>query len=210
MAIVTESGTVDDGLVGSFSYTLSVNDQSGDFTGSFTFSNYHGSGSTTVSGPVNVSGTYNIGAGVIDHIYFSMPSLLITDGVSSVTASGSVDLLNGNPSTATVNLYLANNLTGKTAWIDHYTQNVTEGAGYVDVTESGKIYLHDYGYVVVSTATPFRYMVGSATPSSGVLVITGSSNGRVRLTALDAASYSVDVDANGDGAYEVSIPHTWI
>jgi hypothetical protein len=75
---------------------------------------------------------------------------------------------------------------------------------------SGKIYLHDYGYVVISTSTPFRYLAGSTYPSIGTMIVTGSSNGRARLTVIDSASYNVDVDADGDGTYEISTSHTWI
>jgi hypothetical protein len=209
-AVVTESGTFDDGFGGSFSYTISVDDQTGNFTGSFAFTNFHGDAGASLSGSMTASGSFDMGAGTFGHLQFSFLSLTITDGVSSETASGSIDLWAGNPSTATVNLFLSDSATGKTIWIDHFTMNVSEGADYVEVAESGTIYLHDYGSVTVSTATPFRFVAGSATPSSGVLVITGSTNGRVRLTAIDATSCSVDVDANGDGIYETTSTHPWI
>ncbi|HZW37400.1 MAG TPA: hypothetical protein VFF01_10690, partial [Candidatus Deferrimicrobiaceae bacterium] len=156
------------------------------------------------------SGNFNMAAGTFNHLQFSFPSLAISDGVSTQTAAGSVDLWSGNPSTATLNLFLSDSLTGKTIWIDHFTIHVTEGIDSSEVTESGTIYLHDYGFVVVSTATPFHYAAGSATPSSGVLVISGSSKGKVVLTAIDATTCSVDVDADGDGSYEATFTHPWI
>ncbi|NJD61397.1 MAG: hypothetical protein FIA93_01580 [Deltaproteobacteria bacterium] len=207
--VVTESGTFDDGFGGSFSYTLSVDDQTGDFTGTFTFADFHGDAGMSMSGSMVASGNFDIAAGTFIRLRFSFPSLTITDGASSATASGSIDLWAGNPSTAIVNLYLADDFTGKTVWIDHFTFNVTEGAGFSDVTESGTIYLHDYGFVVVSTATPFTFATGSATPSSGVLVITGRSNGKVRLTAIDTTTCSIDVDADGDGVYESTYLYPW-
>jgi hypothetical protein len=209
-AIVTESQTIYSEFGGSATYTLSVDDQTGDFTGSFTFNDFHGDSGTAISGSMIASGSFDMNAATFNHLRFSIPSLSITDGISSETASGSIDLWFGTPSTATVNLFLADSLTGKTIWIDNFTVNITEGADYTDATESGKIYLHDYGFVVVSTATPFHYANGSATPSSGVLVITGSSNCRVRLTAIDETTCSVDVDANGDGSYESSFSYPWI
>lgn len=209
-AIVTESGTIDDGFGGTFTYSISADDQTGNFTASFLFNDFHGDSSASISGSMIASGSFDLQAGIITHLQFSMSSLVITDGASSVTASGSIDLWAGNPSTATVNLFLADDFTGKTVWIDHFTINVTEGIDYSDVTESGTIYLQDHGFVVVSTAMPFHYAVGSATPSSGVLVITGRSNGRVRLTAIDATTCSVDVDADGDGTYESTFTHPWI
>ncbi len=188
---------------------MSIDDQTGSFTGSFAFNTYHGDGGGVISGSVNVSGNYNFGTGSIDHLHFFFASLAMTDGFSSVTASGSIDLLNGNPATATETLYLTDNSTGKTVWIDNFTINVTEGVGNADVTLSGKIYLHDYGFVVISTPTPFRYFSGGTYPSIGTMIITGSSNGRARLTVIDPTSYTIDVDAEGDGIYEISTSHTW-
>lgn len=208
-AVVSESGTLTDGYGGSVSYDLSVDDQTGAFTGSFSASNYHGDGGGTLSGAMTVSGTYDIAAGEFNHIDFKLMSVTVTDASASVTVSGSVNLLNGNPATGTVTLYLTDNVTGKTDWIEDFTINVTEGPGYTDATLSGKIYLHDYGYVVISTSTSFRYLAGSTYPSSGTMIVTGASNGRAKLTISDSTGYTVDVDANGDGIYETSNPHTW-
>ena len=208
-AVVSESGTLNDGYGGSVSYSLSVNDQTGAFTGSFTASNYHGDGGGTISGAMTVSGTYNIALDVFDSINFTLSSVTVTDASSSVTVSGSIVLLNGNPATGTVTLYLTDNVTRKTDWIDNFTINVTEGLGYADATLSGKFYLHDYGFVVISTSTPFHFLAGNTYPSSGTMIVTGASNGRAKLTVLNSTSYTVDVDANGDGTYETSSSHTW-
>ena len=208
-AVVSESGTLTDGYGGSVSYSLSVNDQTGAFTGSFTASNYHGDGGGTISGGMTVSGTYNIALDVFDNINFTLSAVTVTDASSSATVSGSVVLLNGNPATGTVTLYLTDNVTGKTDWIDNFTINVTEGIGYANATLSGKIYLHDYGFVVISTSTPFHFLAGNTYPSSGTMVVTGASNGRVKLTVINSTSYTVDVNANGDGTYETTSSHTW-
>ena len=208
-AIVTVSDTINDAYGGSISFTLSVNDPTGGFTGSFSFNNYHGDSGGAVSGTVNVSGTYDIGAGSMDDIHFTLIAVTVTDASSGVTVSGSVDLLNGNPSTGTVTLYMTNNVSGKTDWIDDLTITVTEGPGYSEATLSGKIYLQDYGFVVISTPTPFHYLAGNTYPSSGTMIVTGASNGRARLTISNPTSYTVDVDANGDGTYELSGSHTW-
>ena len=208
-AVVSESGTLTDGYGGSVSYALSVDDQTGAFTGSFSASNYHGDGGGTLSGAMTVSGTYDIAAGAFNSIDFTLNSVTVTDASSSVTVSGSVNLLNGNPATGTVTLYLTDNVTGKTNRIEDFTINVTEATGHTDATLSGKIYLHDYGFVVISTSTPFQYPAGSTYPSSGTMIVTGASNGRAKLTIIDSTGYTVDVDANGDGIYETSNPHTW-
>jgi hypothetical protein len=40
-------------------------------------------------------------------------------------------------------------------------------------------------------------------PSTGVMVITGASNSKLRLTALSITQVNEELDANGDGTYEV-------
>jgi len=209
-AVVRINGTVNDGYGGSVSYSLSVDDLMGGFTGSFTANNYRGDGGGTTSGTMTVSGTYNIAADTFDNINITLSAITVTDASSSVMVSGSVHLLNGNPATGTVTLYLTDNGTGKTDWIDNFTINVTEGVGYSEATLSGKIYLHDYGFVVISTPTPFHYLAGSTYPSSGTMIVTGASNGRAKLTVSNSTSYTVDVDANGDGTYETSSSYPWI
>jgi hypothetical protein len=158
---------------------------------------------------MTVYGTYNIAADLFDSIHFTLSAVTVADASSNVTVSGSVDLLNGNPATGTVTLYLTDNVTGKTDWIDDFTINVTEGLGYTDATLSGKIYLHDHGFVVISTSTPFHFLAGSTYPSSGTMIVTGASNGRAKLTVVNSTSYTVDVDADGDGTYETSSSHAW-
>lgn len=208
--IVSISGTVYDGYGGSVSYTLSVENLRGGFTGSFTATNYRGDGGGTFSGTMTVSGTYNLFADEFDEINITLSAITVADDSSSVAVSGSVHLLNGNPATGSMSVYLTDNGTGKTDWIESLTIGVTEGAGYTEATLSGKIYLHDYGFVGVSTPTPFHYPAGSTYPSSGTMIVTGASNGRARLTVSDSTTYIVDVDADGDGTYEISGSHTWI
>ncbi len=209
-AVTTVDDTIYDGFGGSFRYSLSVDDQTGAFSGVFTFSNYHGDGGAVFSGAVSVSGTFDMNTSSLARVAFSFQSIAMTDAGTGVTVSGTLDLYNGNPSTAVLNLYATTLSTGKTVWIDNFTIDVTDAAGYCDVTMSGKIYLQEYGYVIVSTATPLRYATGDTYPSAGVMMFTGSSDGRARLTVESATSYTVDVDANGDGTWETSSSHTWI
>jgi hypothetical protein len=60
-----------------------------------------------------------------------------------------------------------------------------------------------------ATPTPMVTRYTDYYPSSGVLLITGASNSKVRLTALSNTQVSQELDANGDGTYESSTTVNW-
>ncbi|MFZ2649627.1 MAG: hypothetical protein WA210_05925 [Burkholderiaceae bacterium] len=63
------------------------------------------------------------------------------------------------------------------------------------------------GTLTYQTPTPFAG-VGTDFPSSGRLLVTGANNAGVRFTAV-GSTVTLEVDANGDGAYETSFNRTW-
>ena len=207
-AIVPIDNTEFDGMGGSVRYMLSVNDQTGAFTGRIVFTNFHGDGGGVINGTVPVSGV--VYSTDYIEIRFNFQSVRVVDGTTDVTAKGTVDLTAGTGGgQATLNLYFTDNGTGKTVWLSNYTVAVTDLAGATDVRTFGRIYLHDYGYVDVWTEAPFIYPALSTQPSSGAITLTGSNNCRARLTVVDAATYTVELDADGNGSYEWSVTHIW-
>ncbi len=224
MVEVTESATISDGFGGTASYTLTMNTETGYFHGTFTFSSWHGDADSTISGTTSVEGQFNE-TGEINSIQFTFHAVTMVDGADSVTITGTVNLsmtsLSGTASvTATVEIYLGDNVAGKTVWLHEYTVTVTEGPDespgngipdYTDVSVSGRIYLHDYGCVDVFTPMPFRVYDGSANPASGVFRIEGSEERSAQLVVIDEATgYYVEADLNGDGTYEwTSITYPW-
>ncbi|HET8759904.1 MAG TPA: hypothetical protein VFN94_02475 [Nitrospiria bacterium] len=79
-----------------------------------------------------------------------------------------------------------------------------------DVTVTGRVYHPLHGYVDVSTPQPLVTLTGDDYPSSGALVVTGAGNSSARLTALSATTFQIDVDADGDSAYETTVgAFTW-
>ena len=223
LVVETVSDTIFDGLGGSISYTLTLDTDTGNFSGTFTFSNWHGDADSMISGSTSVSGHYDQIAGAIDRIRFIFHAVAMLVGPDSVTLTGTVDLSLTPPTgTSSIEMYLKNDATGKTVWINGYLVVMTDGPDespidgipdYTDVNVSGKIYLHDYGYVVVSTPTPFRIYDGSVSgnPSGGVLQIDGSEGRSARLVVIDESTgYYVEADLNADGTYEwTSITYPW-
>jgi hypothetical protein len=221
MDVVTESDTMFDGFGGTASYTITVDTDTGDFSGTFTFTAWHGEGGGEISGTTSVTGNIDPGTGEFTRMRFTFHAVTMVDGPASVTLTGTVDLsISGS---STVEMYFEDNGTGKTVWIHGYTMTMTEGQdvnpadGFPDYTEvvvSGRIYLHDYGYVVVSTPTPFLFNSGSTYPDSGVLQIEGDLGRSAQLVVIsEVAGYFVqaDLDADPAGIYEwTSITYPWV
>ena len=198
----TASDTLFDGLGGRVDYTLNVNDQTGAFTGTFSFTNFHGDAGGVIDGPVSVSGQYVQGVGITE-ILFIFQSVRIVDGAEDVTAIGTVDLVSGaGGGSAILDIVFVDNASRKTVWLSNVTLFETVGTGYIDATLSGRIYLHDYGYVDMATLVPFRYPTGSTLPTGGQFVVTGKDNTGVRLTVNSGTQFTLEVDSDGDSAYD--------
>jgi hypothetical protein len=70
------------------------------------------------------------------------------------------------------------------------------------------------GSVSVMTNLDFRQVSGRLHPSQGVLVVTGANNSHVRLTVFGDETMvgnqvQIEVDGNGDNAYDPPINTTW-
>lgn len=225
MEVVTVSETITDGFGGSASISLTLDTVTGDFTGTFAFTGWHGEGGGLISGPTSVTGHYVQSTGEFTQIRFTFHSVTMVDGADSVTITGTVELSVGVSSgSATIEMYLEDNGTRKTVWIHEYTVIMTEGPDaspadgipdYTDADISGRIYLHDYGCVDVSTPTSFRFYDGYTHPSTGILLVEGSEGRKARLVVIDgipeSSGYIVEADLEPDGIYEwISIDHPWI
>ena len=85
----------------------------------------------------------------------------------------------------------------------YITEGVDGIGSYLDVEiTSGKYYEPDYGYVTISTPTPFRVYDSDLWPRNGVMVVTGTGNTKVRLTAISNTQCQIDADLDGDDTYE--------
>jgi hypothetical protein len=91
------------------------------------------------------------------------------------------------------------------------TVTATDGAvTQTDVTLNGSFTASSIGgRVVVATVLPVRQLGTDANPSSGQVIVTGASGTHLRVTALNATSVQLELDANGDGTYERSGVVAW-
>ena len=65
------------------------------------------------------------------------------------------------------------------------------------------------GRILIATVQPLQELDTDAYPSSGQMVVTGAAGTHLRVTALNATQVQLELDANGDGAYEGSGVFAW-
>ncbi len=170
---------------GTASGTINVNEVTGSFSGTFTFSKYCSEG-VYVSGAVSATGTIDLSTNTIETLQLTFTILHATSGSQSIALSGSISFNVASPvTTLTVAIVLRDDNTLLLFQAD-YSVTETEGVGYVDSMMSGRFYHTLYGYVELSTEVPFRILAGDNRPSSGVLTATGAGGTKAQLTALSS------------------------
>jgi hypothetical protein len=199
---VTKSDTIPGDCGGNASYTIEVDDVTGAFSGTMNFNDYCSEG-VTLSGSTSFSGKFDVDTEVFLRFRLTLHTVSVTSGSDSFTTSGSVSFnFQASPPTATIDIRVRDNSTGKVYWANDYSITLVEESGYVEFEISGRYYDPDYGYVDFHTETPFHIDDGDEWPSAGVLIVEGEGGTEARLTALSSTTYIVDVDTDGDGTYD--------
>jgi hypothetical protein len=197
-AVQTESDTINGNCGGSMSYSVSVDDVTGTFNGSFTFSNYCDDG-TTMNGSARFDGRMNVDTDEFIEAHLSFNNL--SDG--DFTLDGDIEIdYSVSPNVITFNAYLEDPSSGKVYWVRDYSITIDENAGYVEVEMAGMFYHPDHGYVTLKTTALFVLHDGDEWPTSGTLVVTGANNSKARITAIDNVTCTVEADFDGDDSYE--------
>ena len=194
----TESDMVTGNCGGSMSYSISVDETKGSFSGIFNFSEYCSDG-TTVNGRANFSGRIDIDTNEFLEANFSFDSMsgggLIYDGDIDIYYSESFSEL-------TFNAYGKDPNSGKVYWIKDYNISIVENFGYFEAQMTGHFYHPDYGYVTLSSTGPFVVYDGDEWPTSGTFIITGANDSKAKIRAIDHLNCHMEADLEGDGLYE--------
>jgi hypothetical protein len=138
-------------------------------------------GSLTLS--INVTGVNIFSAGV------STPSLTVSGTYSGVTR------------TRTLADYSATMTQAPDVTYGYVTSTTVSGSLTSSALSSQRI--------AFATPTPFVTRSTDSYPSTGVLVISGASNTKLKLTALSNTQVLQELDANGDGTYESNTTVNW-
>jgi hypothetical protein len=200
--VYTDYGTINGDCGGTASFSISLDDQTGIFSGSFTYTDYC-SGGVTLDGSASYSGQFDMNTGELPTFTFSFDNLTSTSAYESYTIDGSVTWnVSGSSYSLTMDMYMRDNNTEEVFWVDDYSMTLTDLGNEIEFEISGKFYDPDYGYITVSTEEPFVYGYYDYYPYQGVLVVTGGGNTKARLTVLSSDTFKVEADTDGDGTYD--------
>ncbi|MEW6684431.1 MAG: hypothetical protein AB1451_16160 [Nitrospirota bacterium] len=200
-AVVTETDTIDGDCGGHLNTRVNMNDATGEFTGSLNFDAFCVDGVTT-RGSASASGQFDFATDDIEFL-MTTSSLRVEFEGESFTMAGAVNAAySGSSSTITMNTLMRDDGTGKVFRAENYEVTVTEGSSSVEETLSGRFYHPDFGYVDLSTPTPFVTNVSDTYPSSGVLIASGDGQTKARLTALSSTTLQIEADTDGNGDYD--------
>ena len=208
-AVQSASGTLTGDCSGTAAYTITYDDVSGDFSGGFTFSNFCNEGET-INGALTMSGNLNVNSQNFGTFSMTMTAMTVSSGGESYTIHGSMNVnQTSSPSVITVNLKLKDNNTQQVFWVENFNLSIVDMISYEELSMTGRFYHPDYGYVDVTTPTPFRYTGSNDYPYPGVLVATGADGGTCTLTSLSTTTYQIDIDEDGDGNLEQTTTGIW-
>ena len=107
-----------------------------------------------------------------------------------------------------------NNASYSKALTDYKTSIVVRpaGTGAISTTAvSGTLSSTAFESKSIDITTPVSFVRAGtqAYPASGQFIITGAAGGKVRITATSATTLIIDLDADGNGSYELSTSKRW-
>ncbi|WP_224957580.1 hypothetical protein [Geomonas subterranea] len=191
---VAASSTLYGAAGGSAAVSMTVNDSTGNFTGTMTFSQYQNvSGGPTISGSVTMTGIYNPGTSRYDSITMDCAPLSATTAKGTANIYGSFSFgASATSETLRMSCTVSVN-SSPNYWVKNWVYTFTADT----LTITGVYYHPSYGYVEVTTPTPLKVSSLSGTPTSGVFQAAGAHCSKARLTF--SSSGSVVTAISGDG-----------
>jgi len=195
---------------GSVLISVTVDDVTGDFRGYMTFQD-------CVTMDVYVDGTVNFD-GVIDisnpdNIQMTMvfSSLVQRYDSESYTYSGQIAMTATSTTlTEVINFNVKDNNTQKVYWYANYKIEIVDTLADMTMRITGRFYHPDYGYINVTTPIIMRMNYTDDWPYTGTVVASGDNSSLMIDCEGDSIlTYTLSVDADGDGIYETVTIENW-
>ena len=208
-AAAMESGTEHGSCGGSASYSMDADENTGSFSGAFTFTNYCDEG-VKLNGAMSISGFADDTQGI--HLEIRFDSLQTEEGSESAVMDGSITMkMNGSQTEFTMNLLAQDGTTNEIYKIENLVITEIDQEEYSESTIRGRFYDPVEGYVNITTPLPFKtnYFTYDY-PTEGMMRIEGANSTYATLTAnSDGATCFIEVDTNGDGTIDYSETVRW-
>lgn len=202
LSVESESDSFFGGCGGEASFNIQMDTDTGNFTGSLEYGDYCEDG-ISIDGKTNFSGSINLVTGEMEFFAFEFDRISGTSGSEAFTLDGSLSFTVSGPSmTTNMNMLFRDDNLNKVYRLENYQTTMTEGISDNEIRAGGRFYDPDYGYVTLSTPSPFRVYDYDEYPYTGTLVVTGKNNAIIMLMALDASQCQVMADIDGDGFYD--------
>ena len=202
-AVTTVNESIPGNCGGSMQFSIRSDDVNNNVDGSFNFSGYCEDGGT-LNGQMSISGSVNPQTSIAGLMTLRFSNLTISSSSESATLSGTVATYpDSAPMIITTNMQIKDNNSDKVYWADNQVTSISSVMSGEEMLISGRFYHPDHGYVDLTTPTALYTAYSDEWPSSGIVIATGANNSKVKLTAASNTTYHYEVDANGDGVYEV-------
>lgn len=203
---------------GTLTMTGSIDDTT--LTGSITmtYTNFNDGDGFTVDGVVTlrVDGFDGVN-GIFTDATMSFTSWSMKSAGVDFTLGGSIRIqesMQGSSDTLTMNMTGRDNIGNDSFKFENYVEttvydNLLYPTGASE-TYSGRVYVAQYGYVDVNTVSPCIYTDPNSDPGSGgPIILAGAGNTKAAITPISTSYVKIEVDNNGDGAYEDKNAYAW-
>lgn len=210
----TNNGSVS----GTLTKTGNIDEDTGTGTLTMTYSNYNDGGQTNDGVLTAKVDAYDVSYKIITDMTLSFTLWTIKDKGRSISASGSVrvqESLSNNTETQTYNVIIRDNNTNETSKQENFVLATTYNNIFTPSskteTASGRVYIEKYGYVDISTVSPFIY---SAYPQDnpdkgGPVFLSGAGNSKAGMTSISTSKVRIEMDTDGDGTFESKNIYSW-
>jgi len=169
---------------------------------SFTFSDFC-EGGVLIDGNATFNGSIDLDPIAFNTTTFAFDSLTVIEAEGSFTMDGDISMdFTESPIICIIEVLTRDNDSGKVYWVNNYSTNIAEETEYIEIENFGRFYDPDHGYILIKTPQAFVVDDGDDWPKSGILICEGANNTKAKLTALNASTYRVEADVDGDGLYE--------
>jgi hypothetical protein len=205
----TESKTVNGPCGGTVSSTLTMDDQTLEFSGSVVFSDFCEDG-ITLSGSISIAGIFSTKSVILMEFNMSFKNVSVVSQSESFSMEGNISVaIQDDLSTiSTSNSMLRDNNSGIVNKVENLVIKISSPFAAASLEISGRFYHSLHGYVDISTPVPFQ-MGSTGTIIEGEFMVTGTNQSKAKMTIVSNQEYKISVDSDGDGTFEWDTTLNW-